>query len=283
MDNHAELPSLRTKHEVARAAIEARLAAGATFSTGIYALDALIDGIRPRTFTVIDAASAETRTILCGTLADNLNIQGAKVLFVTFVHSPEEIELRMACRRMNLRMEWLRNSSGRDISSLAAKAEAYLSAIPDNTVYLPTICPTVDEILLGINHAMNAHGVQVVVLDIGGFEMDRKDELFWLDLGRGLRRFASTGSLSVIAAVSSNEEATSCLQISATELLRMTSEDDGYSLGVILEKSIDVFGSVARLAKQAVYVDAAGPHMRDADAGSISVCGQASFTRHFQE
>lgn len=119
--------TLRTKTDVARAAIEEAQNRGTLVRTGIDSLDLLLQGgLHPRRLYGIGGLFGRGKTIFLGSISDNLNIQESPHLFLSLETPPEDIEIRSCAKHLNLNSAAVHDIHHPDYARLKQSADSYL-------------------------------------------------------------------------------------------------------------------------------------------------------------
>lgn len=158
--------SMRTKSDVAKAAIDAAREKAEASTTGIDSLDMMMQGgLQPKRLYGIGGLFGRGKTILLGTVSDNLNQQKTPHLFLSLETPPEDVELRSCAKHMNLNVSSIHDTGDPDHSRFLSNADAYLGVIEDHTYY--DYCPqaTIDEVIRKILAAKAHYGIKGFILD----------------------------------------------------------------------------------------------------------------------
>jgi replicative DNA helicase len=137
----------RGKREVAAAAIGEALIPRDPVTTGIQGLDFLMHGglIRRRLYG-IGGLTGRGKTILLGTVSDNLNARDDKHLVISLETPPEDFELRSCAKHLRINASAILDPDSPRHDAFARNAERYVEAIPDNTRYEYLPGGTMDQI-----------------------------------------------------------------------------------------------------------------------------------------
>ncbi|MFZ3583796.1 DnaB-like helicase C-terminal domain-containing protein [Loktanella sp. DJP18] len=156
----------RTKSEVAKAAIDSARNKVEADRTGIDSLDLMMQGgLQPKRLYGIGAQFGRGKTVLLGTVSDNLNIQKAPHLFLSLETPPEDIELRACARHMKLNVSAIHDSGDPDHETFIAKADSYVALASDYTYYDYSPQATIDEIVRKILASKARYGIKGFILD----------------------------------------------------------------------------------------------------------------------
>jgi len=155
-----------SKSEAARKALDAAREPRKTVTTGITAMDLLMQGgIQQKRLYGIGGLYGRGKTILLGTISDNLNIQSVPHLFVSLETPPEDIEVRSAAQHLNINASSIHDQGDVDHARFLEKADRYLQAMPDNVRYEFSPGATMDEIHRSILQAKARHGIHGFIID----------------------------------------------------------------------------------------------------------------------
>lgn len=156
----------RSKHEVARSAIERAREAKETTTTGIDTLDYLMQGgLQSRRLYGIGGLFGRGKTIMLGSISDNLNLQKQPHLFITMETEPEDIEIRSCSSHINQNASVIFDQDDDDHQDAVRDAEGVLHKIPDMTYYEYAPLATINDIHRMILRAKSRHGIKGFILD----------------------------------------------------------------------------------------------------------------------
>lgn len=133
------------------------------YPTGIAGLDeSLGGGLYEGKCYGFAARKKVGKTILMGTISQNLNRLGVKHLFFAMEMSPKEVEQRAIARaeRFNS-IAFLK----RDDPALVGKIQRYASAAPRNVIYEAAAGASLDDLRRMVSTAVIRHGIKGFILD----------------------------------------------------------------------------------------------------------------------
>jgi len=159
-------PTSRNKREVARAAITEALTERTLVTTGITDLDFLMQsGLTSRRMYGIGGLFGRGKTILLGTISENLNVDGIPHAFISLETPPEDIEIRNCARALDLNASQLFDSGDAMHGRFTRNATRYIEQMPDNTIYEFLPGATYHDIQRAIIQAKHRHGIKGFILD----------------------------------------------------------------------------------------------------------------------
>lgn len=275
-------PTSRTKREVARAAVADALSERTLVTTGITDLDYLMqNGLTSKRLYGIGGLFGRGKTILAGTISENLNLDKIPHCVISLETPPEDVEIRNCARALNLNASQLFDTGDQMHERFTKNATRYIDEMPDYTVYEYLPGATHHDIQRAIIQAKHRHGIKGFILD-------------YLQLIRGREKGQSEqGHLrnvcDILASICRREDVWGILTMQADAYGLPTICPEGpltaCSLYVCLKR--DENGSVAwfetmksnhtRYADTGhagapnMIFDYAGPHFRDARGEDISM------------
>jgi replicative DNA helicase len=156
----------RSKHDVARSALERAKEAKETTTTGIDTLDYLMQGgLQSRRLYGIGGLFGRGKTIMLGSISDNLNLQQQPHLFITMETEPEDIEIRACSSHINQNASVIFDQDDDAHQDAVRGAEDVLSKIPNSTYYEYAPLATINDIHRMILRAKSRHGIKGFMLD----------------------------------------------------------------------------------------------------------------------
>jgi len=156
----------RSKREVARAAIDEARRRRKIVTTGITNLDFLMQGgLQSKRLYGIGGLYGRGKTVLLGSISENLNLQSECHLFLSMETPPEDIEIRNCARHLNLNAASIHDQGDADHKVFLDAADAYAEAVPDNVKYDYVPLATMDEIHRKILASKSRHGIRGFILD----------------------------------------------------------------------------------------------------------------------
>ena len=159
-------PTSRSKRDVARAAVAGALEARDPVPTGISSLDYLLHGgLISRRMIGIGGLTGSGKTILLGSISENLNAIGEKHLVFSLETPPEDMEIRNVSRRLDANAAQIIDQGHPDHRRLAANAERYCDQVPDNTIFEYKPGASLDAIHRSIIQSAHRDGIKGFILD----------------------------------------------------------------------------------------------------------------------
>jgi len=156
----------RTKKEVALAALDRAREIKEITTVGIDTLDYLMQGgLQSNRLYGIGGLYGRGKTILLGSISENLNKQKVPHLFITMETEPEDIEIRACSARINQNASILFDQDDPDHGSALAQAERAINAYGDYTHYEFAPGASMNEIHRMILRAKTRHGIKGFILD----------------------------------------------------------------------------------------------------------------------
>lgn len=226
----------RSKQEVARAALSQAVDPREPTPTMIESLDYLMHGgLMPRRMCSIGAETGCGKTILLGSISENLNAQASKHLHISLETPSEDIEIRNVARRMNANAAQIYDRESADHAKVAQNATHYLDHVPDNTFFEWSPGATIDDIRRYIIHASHRHGIEGVIIDywqlIRGRERGQSEEGHLRDVANKLAEICRRENLWMLVAVQLDDAgrpkiSDAIVQAAALHLRLMRTEND---------------------------------------------------------
>lgn len=240
---HAEL---RSKRDVARTAIERARRQRDTITTGINNLDYLMQGgLQSQRLYGLEGLYGRGKTIMLGTISENLNLQGVTHLFFSLETPPEDIEIRSCARHLNINASMIFDQGDREHQTFIDNAETYLEKIPDNAVYEFSPGASIDQIHRNILSAKSRCGIQGFIVDywqlIRGRERGQSEDAHLRECADRLAAICRQEDLWGIVAAQVDERgrlkiSDSLLQ-SASLVIRLVREENESAAYFVTEKS----------------------------------------------
>jgi replicative DNA helicase len=159
----ARRPTAKTKRQIALEIVEDLAREPDCYSTGMPILDrALGGGIYPAKMIGFAARKKVGKTVLLGTISDNLNRAAVKHLFISHEMAPKQIEQRNMARAGCFNpIQFLT----RRHASLHEVAANYAIETPDHTVYEHRPGGTLEDDKRMVSSAIVNHGIKGVIID----------------------------------------------------------------------------------------------------------------------
>lgn len=246
-------------------------------TTGLTPLDFLMQGgIQENRLYGVGGLYGRGKTILLGSISDNLNAQDIPHLFISLETDPEDIELRNCAKRLNTNASLLSDPYNPEHEALVDTAHAYAGGIPDKTWYEFAPGATMNEIHRMILRAKARHGIKGFMLDywqlIEGKERGQSEEAHHRSNANRLAALCRQEGLWGIITAQIDMQgklkySDSLLQAAALYVRMMREEDDEIVHFEIQKSNYTRYGTTVSASIPSVLFDmASGPHFRDADA-----------------
>lgn len=275
----------RGKREVARVALENAQDRKEAVTTGIDSLDFLMQGgLQKQRLLGMGGLYGRGKTILLGTISDNLNIQKVPHLFFSLETPPEDIEIRSCARHLNLNASSILDPGDPDHQTFVSSTEAYINALPDYAIYEFSPQATMDEIHRKILAAKARHGIEGFVLDywqlIRGRERGQSEEAHLRDCADRLAGICRQENLWGIMAAQVDERGrlliSDSLLRSASLFVRLVREENETASFFVTDKSnyTRYADTGSESVPGMVFDDACGPHFRNTEATDIGGLNQ---------
>ena len=156
----------RKKKEVAQAAIELALEENNITPTLIYEFDLLTQGgLKATRLYGIGGLYGRGKTVLLGSISENINIQEVPHLFISLETPPEDIETRNIARAMEINASSIFDSESPNHGKFKANANAYLNQMTDSTIFLHKPGANIDELERSIIQALYKYDIKGFILD----------------------------------------------------------------------------------------------------------------------
>lgn len=156
----------RSKRTVAAAAIKRAREMRETITTGIDSLDYLMQGgLQAGRLYGFGGLHGRGKTILLGSISDNLNLQKQPHLFISMETEPEDIEIRNCSFHINQNASVLFDQDDMDHQQALKSAERVIDAIPDVVQYEFAPGASINEIHRMILRAKSRHNIKGFIID----------------------------------------------------------------------------------------------------------------------
>ncbi len=272
--------SIRSKREVALSAIEHAREERPTVTTGIDNLDFLMQGgLQPKRLYGMGGIYGRGKTILLGTISDNLNLQGVPHLFISLETPPEDIEIRNCARHLNLNASSIHDVGDLDHKTFVDTADDYITALPDNAFYEFVPGATMDEIHRLILRAKTQRGIKGVFLDywqlVRGKERGQSEEEHLRNVANRLAAICRQEDIWCVMSAQVDErgrlKVSDALYQAAALYVRLQREEDDSAAYFVTEKSnyTRYRDTGNESVPGMVFDDMVGPHFRNAEASDI--------------
>lgn len=245
-----------SKSEVVQRMIEKAKTPRELITTGIDSLDFLMQGgLQPTRLYGIGGLFGRGKTVLLGTVSENLNMQDVPHLFISMETPPEDIEARHAARHMNINASSLLDPNDPDFDRFCELTEKYSAEAKNNTRY--DYCPgaTISEIHRKILAAKARYGCQGVIIDywqlIEGRERGVSLEQHRANVANRLATICRQENIWIVTAAQVDERGK---LVDSQSLLRAT------SLYVLIERDVNdmAMNFVTEKSNYTRYADTTG-------------------------
>lgn len=272
--------SFQSKKTVARRAIDLSRTPRATVTTGIDMLDFVMQGgLRERRLYCLAGEFGRGKTVLAGTISDNLNLQDTPHLFLSLEMSPEDIEVRSCARHLNLNAAHIYDSGDSHHQEFLRAADTYLDALPDHVLY--DFCPaaTIDELHRKILAAKAKYGIKGFILDyfqlIKGRERGQSEDAHLRDCADRLAAICRQEDLWGLVTAQVDERGriklTDALYHSAALVMRLVRDETQSEAYFVTDKSnytrYEDTGNES--VPGMIFDQEIGPHFRNTEATDI--------------
>lgn len=264
----------RDKKNVAQNALDRALQTSEVITTGLTPLDYhLQGGLHTRRLYGIGGLYGRGKTILLGSISDNLNIQGIPHLFISMETDPEDIELRLAAKHVRANASNLSDPFNEDRTILKPNVDRYIDHVPNKTWY--EFCPgaTMHEIHRMILRAKARHGIMGFMLDywqlIEGRERGQSEDGHHRSNINRLAAICRQHDLWGVVTAQIDEKGklrySDAMLQAAALYMRLARDEDGMDIRLEVEKSNYTRQTSAMGASLPgmVFDAEIGPHVRD--------------------
>lgn len=266
--------SARGKKKVAQAAMERAMVKRPVATTGLTALDFMLQGgLQSRRLYGIGGLYGRGKTIMLGSISDNLNLQAVPHLFMSMETDPEDIELRSCAKHFNANAALLADPHSDEHTALVGSAQAYLTDVPEHTWY--EFCPgaTLHEIHRMILRSKARYNISGFMLDywqlIEGRERGQSEDAHHRSNINKLAAICRQENLWGIVTAQVDDKGrlkySDALLQAAALYVRLVREEDGMEVRLEVEKSnYTRYASTFQASLPGIVFDAAsGPHIRN--------------------
>jgi replicative DNA helicase len=270
----------QSKSGVARGALAAAQQPRDITITGLESVDLMMQGgLQSKRLYGIGGLFGRGKTILLGSISDNLNMQSVPHLFCSLETPPEDIELRSCAKHLNINVSSIHDQGQADYQTFVASAEEYLAAMPDYVHYDYSPQATIDEIHRKVLSAKSRHGIKGFIVDywqlIRGQPKGISLERHLDDCADRLAAICRQEDLWGIVSAQVDEQGrlkySNALYQSASLYIRLVRDEDESASYFVTEKSnytpyLDQSGeNVASM----IFDSDVGPHFRDSTATDV--------------
>ena len=176
--------NFQTKSEVARKAMQHAIEKKRMVTTGITTLDYLFQGgLRPGRLYGLGGPTGRGKTIMLGSISENLSLQDEKHLFISLETDPTDIEIRSCARHLGLNASSIYDTHDPDHVTFVQSLSDYIAEVDDNVIYDFRPGATLEDIHRSILAAKTRYGISGFMLDYwqlvrGRARGEREDEHF---------------------------------------------------------------------------------------------------------
>lgn len=269
----------RTKRDVVAAAIKGVMDAKPV-PTGINSLDYLMHGglMAGRLYGLL-GKFGRGKTILGGTISDNLNDAREKHLVISIETPPEDIEIRSLARRLDMNAAQLYDRHDPKFKLFQANADSCAQTIPDFTIHEYKPGATMDEIHRAIVRNIHRHGIKGVIIDywqlIRGREKYQNEEGHLRDCANRLNAIARKEGIWIVLLAQADDfgRPKQCedgiLNAASLCVFLSRGENDEIAHFETVKSNYSRYAATAAGATPGVIFDMAGPHFRSVTATDI--------------
>lgn len=275
----------RTKREVAAAAISHALEERQPVSVGITPLDFLFHGgLIPKRLYGIAGLYGRGKTILAGTISDNLNARGVKHLSINLETPPEDIELRNCARHLDLNAAQIHDKDDPLHPRFVTNAQRYVEQMPDYTYYEYMPGATMDDVHRKIIRAVHRFGVRGFILDywqlIRGREKGVSEEAHFRECANRLAAVCRREDIWGVVLAQCDKDGkllySEGLHHAASLLVRLVREENEQTAFFTTQKSnYTRYADTGSEAAPGMIFDQAGPHFRNTNDQDFSLLAHA--------
>ena len=267
-------PTARTKRQVARAAISEALEPRDPVTTGVDSLDFLMHGgLIKKRMTAIGGLFGRGKTILLGSISENLNARGIRHLVISLETPPEDVEIRNCARRLDLNAAQIYDPGDPLHGRFVHNAERYIDHMPDNTLYEWMPGASIDDIHRVIIRARHRFGIEGFILDywqlIRGRERGMNEEGHLREVANRLAAITRREDLWSLIAAQTDERGkllvSQGLIHAAALFIRLVREENDVAAFFQTEKSnYTRYADTGTQSNPGMIFDLKGPHFRNA-------------------
>lgn len=271
----------RTKRDVARTAIQDALADRPLVTTGITDLDYLMQGgLIPRRLYGMGGLFGRGKTIMLGSISENLNADGVPHAFISLETPPEDIEIRNCARALDLNASQIFDTGDPLHKRFTTNAERYVDNMADHTVYEYIPGATYYDVQRAILQAKHRHGIKGFILDywqlVRGREKGQSEAGHLRNVVDLLAALCRRENLWGIVAAQADQYGVPTLcqegMFTACALYICLKRDENGSVAWFetMKSNYTRYADTGHAGSPNMVFDQAGPHFRDAAAADIS-------------
>lgn len=276
----------RSKREVAQEAIAKALAPRRTVTTGIDSLDFLMQGgLQAGRLYGIGGPFGRGKTILLGSISENLNIQGERHLFTSLETDPADIEIRSCARHIGINAASIFDQEDPDHGHFVAAAQSYINGMPDNVVYEYAPGASIDDLHRSILRAKSRHGIKGFIIDywqlIRGRERGQNEDSHLRHCADRLAALCRQENLWGLMSAQTDERGdlriSDSLLMAASLFVRLTREEnDSAAYFRTLKSNYTRYADTGDASVPGMVFDMVGPYFRTTRPEDIPALAQES-------
>lgn len=272
--------TLRSKKEIAKSAIEEAKIKRTSITTGITSLDFLLHGgLAPKRLYGIGGSFGRGKTIMLGTISDNINLQNEKHLFISMETPPEDIEIRNCARRLKLNAGQVYDQDHPLHQKFLDNADRWLNVMPNNTLYEYMPAGSIDKIHRTIIQACHKHGIKGFILDywqlIRGKPKGVSEDAHLREVANRLAEICRRENIWGIVTAQTDEHGrlrySDGLYMAAALFVQMVREEnDDTAYFVTAKSNYTRYADTGNESSPNMIFDMQGPHFRDTNPEEMS-------------
>jgi replicative DNA helicase len=275
----------RNKKQVIQEAIQRVSQKRDIVTTGITSLDFLMQGgLQSKRVYGFGGIYGRGKTILLGTISDNLNIQDVPHLFISLETDPEDIELRNCAKYFNTNASLLADPNSEYHDTLSSGANSYIDNVENKTWYEFSPGATMNELHRMILRAKSRHNIKGFIIDywqlIEGRERGQSEEAHHRSNANRLAALCRKEDLWCIVTAQIDHTgklkySDSLLQAAALFIKIIREEDEEEVHFEIQKSNYTRYGDTFSTSSPSALFDmASGPHFRDVESIDIGRLGE---------
>lgn len=268
------------KSQTARRAVERARQRRPIVTTGINSLDYLMQGgLQPGRLVGIGGVYGRGKTILLGSISENLNNHNEPHLFISLETDPVDIEIRNCARQISLNASTLYDHTDPEHTVFTDMAENYLGSINDNVLYEYAPGASMDDIHRMILRARSRHGIRGVIIDywqlIRGRERGQNEEAHLRHcadrLAALMRQEDIWGLITAQVDENGRLKTSDALLTAASLFVRLVRDENETAAFFRTEKSnYTRYADTGTESMPGMVFDPAGPHFRNTEPNDIA-------------
>jgi len=271
----------RTKRQVASDAITEAMTNHEPTPTGIDSLDFLMHGglIRKRMYG-LGGFLGRGKTILLGSISDNINARNHRHLVISLETPPEDMEIRNCARHLDLNAAQIFDAGDPLHKRFVVNAQRYVDQLPDNTIYEYMPGATMEDVHRTIIRAAHRFGIEGFILDywqlIGGRERGQNEREHMRNVANRLAAICRRENIWGLVAAQTDQngrlEISEWLKVAASLYIALRRDENDSIAHFVTEKSnYTRYADTGNQHIPGMIFDQAGPHFRSAEAADYTV------------